>query len=198
MHKEKAPILCPYNRGSGFQYDHIFINDHVERTMIKLKEGEDMTSFIKLFRKNEDGSIFGFPYDPTQNYYAYIQSVVQKGYIQCILTTDLMLQVAERFLLDQNGNIHAVKMLSENDELEKEISQLLEKLNSNKAYWSALKERLNVLSNNAVDMESLEIYVDSEVPYKITFRANGMLAFSDPENERVINQTMEMMKTLLA
>ena len=102
--------------------------------------------------------------------------------------------MAERFLLDQNGNIRAIKMLTENDEFEEEISQLLERLNSNKAYWSILRERLNVLSNDAVDIESLEICGDSGVPYKITFQANGTLAFSDSGSEEIINQTTETEK----
>lgn len=161
-------------------------------TVVNRKGGEKMTNFIKLFRKNEDGSISSFPYDPNQNYYTFTQRVVQKGYTQCILTTDIMLQVAEQFILGQNGNISAIKMLVEDDELDKEISQLLERLNSNKAYWSILRERLSFLSNDAIDIESLEICGNSGFPYKITFRVNGILAFSGSESEKIVDKTMKI------
>ena len=66
-----------------------------------MKGGESMTSVIKIFRKNEDGSIHGFPYDPSSDYYSFIRDVVSKGYTQCILTTDIMLKETDHFLLSQ-------------------------------------------------------------------------------------------------
>ena len=103
-----------------------------------MKGGESMTSVIKIFRKNEDGSIHGFPYDPSSDYYAFIQDIRSREYAQCILTTDIMLEEADHFLLNENGNVTGIELYEDDAVLSKQLTNLISKMRTNKAYWSVV------------------------------------------------------------
>lgn len=137
-----------------------------------------MTNFIKLFRKNEDGSIHSFPYDQSKNYYAFIQDIIAKGYTQCILTTDIMLKAADHFLLYKNGNVTGIQLYEDDDELAEQLDALINQLRTNKAYWSVLKEKLNFLSDDAIDVEKIEICGNKYGSYKVVFHVNGIVEMS--------------------
>ena len=137
-----------------------------------------MTDFIKLFRKNEDGSIQSFPYDPSKNYYDFVQGIIAKGYTQCILTTDIMLKVADHFLLDENGNVTGIQMYEDDDELSEQLDGLINQLRTNKAYWSVLKEKLNFLSDDAIDVEKIELCGNKQGSHKLVFYVNGIVEMS--------------------
>ena len=137
-----------------------------------------MTNFIKLFRKNEDGSIQSFPYDPSKNYYDFVQGIIAKGYTQCILTTDIMLKVADHFLLDENGNVTGIQMYEDDDELSEQLDGLINQLRTNKAYWSVLNEKLNFLSDDAIDVEKIELCGNKQGSYKLVFYVNGIVEMS--------------------
>lgn len=151
------------------------------------KGGEKVTNFIKLFRKNEDGSIQGFPYDPSSNYYAFIQDVIAKGYTQCILTTDIMLEEADHFLLNENGNVTGIELYEDDADLSEQLTDLISKLRINKAYWSVLKEKLNFLSNDAIDVETIEICGNKQGSYKVVFHVNGIVEMFGDINDKLID-----------
>ncbi|MGO5292898.1 hypothetical protein ACTQ1N_12110 [Porcincola sp. LCP21S3_C12] len=142
-----------------------------------------MTNFIKLFRKNEDGSIQGFPYDLSENYYAFIQRIIAKGYTQCILTTDIMLKAADHFLLYENGIVTSLELYEDDDELSAQLADLINKMRTNKAYWSILKEKLNFLSDDAIDVETIEICGNKKESYKVVFHVNGIVEMSCNDEE---------------
>lgn len=137
-----------------------------------------MTNFIKLFRKNEDGSIQSFPYNLGENYYAFIQRIIAKGYSQCILTTDIMLKVADHFLLYENGNVTNIGLYEDDDELAAQLVDLIKEMRTNKAYWSILREKLNFLSDDAIDVETIEICGNKQGNYKVFFHVNGIVEMS--------------------
>lgn len=143
-----------------------------------MKGGESMTSVIKIFRKNEDGSIHGFPYDPSSDYYAFIQDIRSRGYAQCILTTDIMLEEADHFLLNENGNVTGIELYEDDAILSKQLTNLISKMRTNKAYWSVLKDKLNFLNNTAIAVESIEICGNKQGSYKVIFHVNGIVEIS--------------------
>lgn len=152
-----------------------------------MKGGESMTSVIKIFRKNEDGSIHGFPYDPSSDYYAFIQDIRSRGYAQCILTTDIMLEEADHFLLNENGNVTGIELYEDDAVLSKQLTNLISKMRTNKAYWSVLKDKLNFLNNTAIAVESIEICGNKQGSYKVVFRVNGIVEISGDINDQLIN-----------
>ena len=156
-------------------------------SMTEMKGDERMTNVVKLFRKNEDGSIYGFPYDPSSDYYAFIQDVVAKGYTQCILTTDIMLEEADHFLLNENGNVTGIKLYEDDAVLSEQFANLISKLQTNRAYWSVLKDELNFLKNKAIAVETIEICGNKQGSYKVIFHVNGIVEISGDINDQLID-----------
>ena len=160
--------------------------------------GFAMTNFIKLFRKNEDGSIHSFPYDQSKNSYAFIQDIIAKGYTQCILTTDIMINAAEHFLLYENGNVTGIQLYEDDDELAEQLDALINQLRTNKAYWSVLKEKLNFLSDDAIDVEKIEICGNKYGSYKVVFYVNGIVEMSSNDEDDLEKDILRIIGAYIA
>ena len=52
--------------------------------------------FGKLFKNLSTNKICCFSYDEKQNYYVFIQEILQQGYHQCIVTSDIMIKIIEQ------------------------------------------------------------------------------------------------------
>ena len=57
----------------------------------------------------------------------------------------------------------------------------------NKAYWSVLKEKLNFLSNDAIDVETIEICGNKQGSYKVVFHVNGIVEMFGDINDKLID-----------
>ena len=53
----------------------------------------------KLFKCSSTNRICYFSYDAKENYYAFIQGMLQQGYHQCIVTSDIMIKIIEHYIL---------------------------------------------------------------------------------------------------
>ena len=72
----------------------------------------------KLFRNNASGRVECTEYDVNQNYYAFIQDRQKKGYNQCIVTSDIMIEIIQHFLLRGRAEITAINFMVDDSELE--------------------------------------------------------------------------------
>ena len=84
--------------------------------------------FGKLFKNLSTNKICCFSYDEKQNYYVFIQEILQQGYHQCIVTSDIMIKIIEHYILSGNVEVTSIEFMTEEDELENDIVQNFEEI----------------------------------------------------------------------
>lgn len=125
----------------------------------------------KLFRNTVSREIAAFPYDFSKNYYALIQEAQKKGYEQCIITSDIMIELMEYFLMKQS-TINSIEFFVEDTELESEINTIIRKIKTNGIYWESLKNKLIFLSTeNSIEIKAVTI---KSLEYIIKIAVNGI------------------------
>lgn len=83
----------------------------------------------KLFRfkKDQNERITCISYDDNEEYYSFLREYRSKGYRQVIITTEIMIKIIETSVLNDNLFVYKIELAEEDEELEKEIDQLLTK-----------------------------------------------------------------------
>lgn len=89
----------------------------------------------KVFQNILTRDVEYFLYDPQQNYYDVVQKASKRGYQQSIFTSSVMIALIEEFLLKFNAIVSEIEFLVEDEELNQEIKEILEKMKDNGAYW---------------------------------------------------------------
>lgn len=108
----------------------------------------------KVFQNILTRDVEYFLYDPQQNYYDVVQKASKRGYQQSIFTSSVMIALIEEFLLKCNAIVSEIEFLVEDEELNQEIKEILEKMKDNGAYWEILKEKLSFLSKyDSIDIK---------------------------------------------
>ncbi|MEE0009584.1 MAG: hypothetical protein U0I79_02315 [[Eubacterium] siraeum] len=81
----------------------------------------------KLFRfkKDQNERITCISYDDNEEYYSFLREYRSKGYRQVIITTEIMIKIIETSVLNDNLFVYKIELAEEDEELEKEIDQLL-------------------------------------------------------------------------
>lgn len=131
----------------------------------------------KLFQNIETEKIDSILYNSSQDYYALIRAAQKQGLRQSIITSDIMIAIAEHYLIHHEFIITGVEFLIDDDELQSEISPILNSLKSNSAYWVLLKEKLEFLSkNDSVDIKKIDFRSTTGL---FSVQVNGI--FSAPE-----------------
>ena len=100
----------------------------------------------KLFKGSSTNRICYFSYDARENYYAFIQGMLQQGYHQCIVTSDIMIKIIEHYILSESVEVTSIEFMIEDDELEDDITNILKLMKKNSGYWEILKKKLSFLS----------------------------------------------------
>lgn len=94
----------------------------------------------KLFRfkKDQNERITCISYDDNEEYYSFLREYRSKGYRQVIITTEIMIKIIETSVLNDNLFVYKIELAEEDEELEKEIDQLLTKTQHNSSYFALL------------------------------------------------------------
>lgn len=105
----------------------------------------------KLFRfkKDQNERITCISYDDNEEYYSFLREYRSKGYRQVIITTEIMIKIIETSVLNDNLFVYKIELAEEDEELEKEIDQLLTKTQHNSSYFALLLEKIQFLSERS-------------------------------------------------
>ena len=149
----------------------------------------------KLFRNNAYGKVECAEYDVNQNYYAFIQDKQKEGYNQCIVTSDIMIEIMQCFLLNNRVEITSINFMVDDNELESEIQTILSSMKQNAGYWEILKNKLSFLSQN----DSIEI---KKVNYRLltgngalfSIQVNGIVTISENQYDAISNKISSIME----
>ena len=136
----------------------------------------------KIFRRVNNGKVFieMIGYDPLINtdYYKFIEEQANKGYIQIIVNSQLMLKLLSYYFVDKGFNVESIDLMEEDDCFNESYKGLIEIANNNRAYFIKLIERLNFLFNE----DCIEIFKislkkrDEELGSRyISIQSNGIV-----------------------
>lgn len=133
----------------------------------------------KLFRNINTDQVTAFEYVAPFDYYSFVQRKQSEGYLQCILTADIMLCIIEKYLILHNAQILEIEFMVEDEELVQETNGLLSKMKNNSFVWTALKERLHFLSvDNSIDIKRVSIKC-AEKSFILDAQVNGMFTVTN-------------------
>ncbi len=147
-----------------------------------------MTNFMGKFFRNNKNKVVCIPYDSAINYYGFIQSQIQEGNQQCIITSDLMVSIIEYYILKECVQVNSIEFMEEDDELDDEIKQLLNKLKWNLAYWEVLRRKLEFLSEDSIDIKKVELRYNAGGGSLISFMVNGIVKITGENTDALIKE----------
>lgn len=153
----------------------------------------------KLFYGIEKKQVSVVEYDSSSgDYYALILEAQKKGCRQVILTSDIMIKIAEAFLTTESATITDIAFFVEDDNLQKEIAKLIELMRQNSAYWGALKDKLKFLSeDDSIDIKKISLQGKNDGGFLISLFVNGVISISESAYSSLSKKLSEFLKGCL-
>lgn len=149
----------------------------------------------KIFKNSSTNRICYFSYDEKQNYYAFIQEMLQQGYHQCIVTSDIMIKIIEHYILSGNVEVTSIEFMIEEDELEDDINNTLKLMKKNPGYWEILREKLSFLSeNDSIEMKKISFRKTVENGSLFSVQVNGIVVVSDFDFDNILKSISKIME----
>lgn len=140
----------------------------------------------KLFKNLSTNLVCCLQYDMNSAYYTYVQGMQKKGFSQCIVTSDIMIEIMQKFVLEKNTEITSIEFMVDDDELNDEISAILKRMKINLGYWSILKKKLEFLSkDDSIEMKKVCFRSLSGTGALISVQVNGIVVVSESEYDTV-------------
>lgn len=140
----------------------------------------------KLFKNLSTNQVCCLQYDKNQNYYAFIKEMHDKGFNQCIVTSDIMIKIIQKFVLKGNIEIISIEFMVDDSELEAEISGILQAMKQNAGYWDVLKQKLKFLSqDDSIEMKKVSFRSLNGMGALFSIQVNGVMIISETEFENV-------------
>lgn len=143
----------------------------------------------KLFRSNISNSVECIEYDASQNYYAFIQNNQSNGYNQCIVTSDIMIDILQHFILNGKVEVTSIEFMVEDEDLETEIHSILEHMKQNFGYWEILKQKISFLSqNDSIELKKVSFRKLTEGGALFSIQVNGLIVVSENEYNNITKE----------
>ena len=149
-------------------------------------------NMIKLFQKNNSGEIkiYDFDYDLKCDYYDFIKEYINRGFRQVILTSNIMLKVIERFIVDLNFDIYRIDFMEDDDELEYNVNTIIKEAEKNRIEYFKLFDLLeSVREESSIDIK--KVYLKGKIEshtVDIFLQVNGIVGISKNENKSMIEK----------
>ena len=122
-----------------------------------------------------------------------MQEKQQMGFVQSIVTTDIMISIMEKYVMD-NSQIISIEFMVDDSELENEINMLLDGIKKNAAQWIVLKQRLMFLSSdNSIDVKKIELK-SIEHSYIVSIMVNGLITVTDTAYNEVTEELSHLLE----
>lgn len=136
----------------------------------------------KLFRCIENGRVTALEYKREQDYYSLIRDARSKGLHQCIITSDIMLTIAEQLIGEGQYIITTIDFLVEDEELQLEIFPIINELKRNPAKWIELRHKLEFLSkNDSIDIKRISFKSSDGIFF---IQVNGIFSAAEQKYEQ--------------
>ena len=140
----------------------------------------------KLFKSSSTNRICYFSYDAKENYYAFIQEMLQQGYHQCIVTSDILSGCVE---------VTSIEFMIEDDELDDDITNIVKLMKKNSGYWEILKQKLSFLSEkDSIEIKRVSFRKTVEKGSLFSIQVNGIVIVSDFDFDNILKSISKIME----
>lgn len=134
----------------------------------------------KMFKNVVSSKVECIEYDINQNYYSFIRDKQKKGYNQCIVTSDIMIEIMQYFLLKGGIEVTSISFMVDDEELKSEIQSILDSMKQNAAYWEILKNKLSFLSqNDSIEIKKVNFRILTGTGILFSVQVNGLVIVSE-------------------
>lgn len=119
----------------------------------------------------------------------------KKGYNQCIVTSDIMIEIIQHFLLRGRAEITAINFMVDDSELESEIQTILLYMKKNAGYWEILKKKLSFLSqNDSIEIKKVNFRLLIGSGALFSIQVNGIVTISENEYDTISDKISNIME----
>lgn len=131
------------------------------------------------------GNLITFPFDTRRDtnnssYYKYIKEKKKEGYIQFLLTSDMMINIAINFLSKDNASISNLQLYNDDEIAKKEIMSYFNQYYQQKISSDKLRYDLSYLYNeNSIDIVEISFKIKKLSSIRIT--NNGIISYKDDQ-----------------
>ena len=110
-----------------------------------------------------------------------------------------MIALIEEFLLKFNAIVSEIEFLVEDEELNQEIKEILEKMKDNGAYWEILKEKLSFLSKyDSIDIKKVSIKSRQGMGFLLSMQVNGIFDVTENVYDLVATEICNVVRRVIA
>lgn len=134
----------------------------------------------KLFYNTEKKRVQVESYDLSKDYYTFIKEAQEQNCRQVIITSDIMIRLAEFLLTKENATITGISFFAEDADLQQEMNQIISCLSRNSAYWGILKTKLDFLSKyDSIGIKEIRFRGKGAKGYLVLVLVNGIFSISE-------------------
>ena len=149
----------------------------------------------KMFKNVVSSKVECIEYDINQNYYSFIRDKQKKGYNQCIVTSDIMIEIIQYFLLKGGIEVTSISFMVDDEELKSEIQSILDSMKQNAAYWEILKNKLSFLSqNDSIEIKKVNFRILTGTGILFSVQVNGLVIVSENGYNTVCKKISNIME----
>lgn len=130
------------------------------------------------------------PFDDNNEYYDFLKEYHDKGYRQIIITSELMANLMKFFVQEKNFSVYQIELMEDDEELDTELNDILQKMEMNRAYFDKLLSKIHFLSEqSSIDIN--RIYFKGRVQriaVRFFIQANGIIGITHQSYNDIANQ----------
>lgn len=91
-----------------------------------------------------------------EEYYTFIKKCYQNGFRQIIVTSEIMVQLIQYFVIDQGLVVYNIELMEGDEELEDEVQNLLDLVDKSAVHINKLIHKINFLSEkSSIDIQRI-------------------------------------------
>ena len=137
----------------------------------------------KVFKDDSD-SLVCVDYNPKNiAYFDLIENQKERGLSQFIITSDIMIKLISMFVVERKFVIVSVQFMNDDDDLNREVQGLIDRVEQNNIYFADLLNELHFLSDEqSIDILKIKLKRRKESKStQLKIQANGIF-FIDNES----------------
>ncbi len=134
-------------------------------------------------------------YDLNKDYCLFNKEMKDKELNQYISTSNIIISIINYFILNYNSEIISIKFMDEDNNLDYEISLMLNLMRKNVAYWDEIKQKLLFLSeNDCIEIKVVSLRISKDINTIFSIKTNGMIIASEREFNMISNKVSSIIR----
>lgn len=146
----------------------------------------------KLFwhARNGQRQICYVPFNDDCEYYVFLKEYHDKGYKQIIITSELMSGLMRFFCQEKNLSVYEIDLMEDDEDLDAELNDILQKMESNRAYFGRLLDKLHFLSEqSSIEINRINFKGRHDgKPVRFFIQANGIIGIIPNSFDEIARQ----------